>query len=91
MPLDIDRRRFFETATFVMAGLALASETVSSVANAQSAQPSGMSPMTYETKPLPFDPIRAGYMSGCRRHIFRSKAEADLCQLRRRIDRRFPA
>lgn len=63
MSSRFDRRRFIEAAGFGAAGLALAAELRPDDALAQVASPSGRPAVTFQIKPLPFDPSRIKGMS----------------------------
>jgi len=61
MTSDLDRRAFIESAGFAATSLALGAELIPDVAGAETA-PKEI-PMTYGTKPLPFDPSHIKGMS----------------------------
>jgi Fe-Mn family superoxide dismutase len=63
MSSDFDRRQFIEAAGLGAAGLALAAELRPETALAQTLSSSGRVAMTYEIKPMPFDPTRVKGMS----------------------------
>jgi Fe-Mn family superoxide dismutase len=64
MPADIDRRQFIEIAGLTAASLTIpAAGLVAGTASAQTAPEPGKPAMSYEIKPLPFDPSRIKGMS----------------------------
>ena len=63
MSSAFDRRRFIEATGLGAAGLALAAELRSDAALAQSASTSGRLTVTYQIKPIPFDPSHIKGMS----------------------------
>jgi superoxide dismutase, Fe-Mn family len=56
MPSEFDRREFFEAAGIAAASVALGAELAPGSANAQTTSDPKGTPMTYEVRPLPFDP-----------------------------------
>jgi Fe-Mn family superoxide dismutase len=56
MPSEFDRREFFEAAGIAAASVALGAELAPGSANAQTTSDPKGTPMTYELRPLPFDP-----------------------------------
>jgi Fe-Mn family superoxide dismutase len=63
MPSGFDRREFIEAAGVAAASLALGAELAPGTASAQTASSPKGTPMTYEPKPLPFDPRHVKGMS----------------------------
>jgi superoxide dismutase, Fe-Mn family len=63
VPSGFDRREFIGTAGFAAVTLALGAELIPGSASAQTASIPREVPMTYETKPLPFDPSHIKGMS----------------------------
>lgn len=63
MPADIDRRQFIEIAGLTAASLTIPAGLVAGTASAQTALEPGRPAMSYEIKPLPFDPSRIKGMS----------------------------
>ncbi|MDB5360318.1 MAG: superoxide dismutase [Rhodospirillales bacterium] len=63
MPADIDRRQFIEIASLTAASLTIPAGLVAGTASAQTAPEPGKPAMSYEIKPLPFDPSRIKGMS----------------------------
>jgi Fe-Mn family superoxide dismutase len=63
MTTDLDRRHFIEAAGFTVAGLTLGAELVPGAAAAQTAPAATGKPMTYDMKPLPFEPSHIKGMS----------------------------
>jgi superoxide dismutase, Fe-Mn family len=56
MTIEVERRAFVQTGVALAAGAALAAAAPS--AAAQTPTPGGAKPMTYNVKPLPFDPTK---------------------------------
>jgi Fe-Mn family superoxide dismutase len=64
MSPELDRRQFIEGLGLTATGLALGAKLVApSTANAETAPAQGRIPMTYDLKPLPFDPSHIKGMS----------------------------
>lgn len=59
----LDRRQFLGTTGLAASGVALAMELGPQAANAQTAPTTGKPAMTYDIKPLPFEPARIKGMS----------------------------
>jgi Fe-Mn family superoxide dismutase len=62
MSIDIERRAFIKDAGLA-AGTAAVASTLPGAALAATAAPSGTTAMTYETKPMPFDPNKVNGLS----------------------------
>ena len=56
MTIDLDRRAFVQTGAALAAGAALANAATPAAAQAPSPAPAGAKPMTFDVKPMPFDP-----------------------------------
>ena len=61
MTIELERR------AFVQAGVALAVAAAAAPAAAQTPAPAGPKPMTFDVKPMPFDPTKIKGLSDCSR------------------------
>jgi Fe-Mn family superoxide dismutase len=58
MTIDLDRRAFVQTGAALAAGAALATAATPAAAQVPSPAPAGPKPMTFDVKPMPFDPTK---------------------------------
>src|SRR5438105_11662473 len=56
MTIELERRAFVQTGAALAAGAALANAATPAAAQAPSPAPAGAKPMTFDVKPMPFDP-----------------------------------
>ena len=58
MTIDLDRRTFLKSGTLLAAGAALAAATAPAAAQTAGPTPSAPKPITFDVKPMPFDPTK---------------------------------
>ena len=58
MTIDLDRRTFLQSGTLLAAGAALAAATAPAAAQTAGPTPGAPKPITFDVKPMPFDPTK---------------------------------